>query len=232
MESADIEPICNHLDSILKRTAACQIDDDADGEVVASGDQSEYDAALISSACDLVGTLASVLGADFAQLFPTFLPSMAQYYVRLLSGSSSSCRTDVSTQWQDLERSTGDRSTAIGSLAEIVNGMESGVTPFTDSLFPLFLRSLGDPEAEVQSNGAFAMGSLILHSQSDLSSQYLTVLGALHPLFEANTPNGPARRDNARDNACGAVARMILKNVEAVPLEQVRCFALLCLDSC
>lgn len=81
----DLEGICTHLSSILKRTAACQIDDDADGEVVASGEQSEYDAALISSACDLVGTLATVLGAEFAQLLPMFLNDMAQYYVRDLS---------------------------------------------------------------------------------------------------------------------------------------------------
>lgn len=176
------------------------MDPEGDGGA-APGEQSEYDAALISSACDLVGTLASVLGSDFAQLFNTFLPDMAQYY--------------------DVERSTGDRSTAIGSLAEIVNGMEASVTPFTDTLFPLFLRALGDTEAEVQSNGAFAMGSLLYHTQRDLTSQYLAVLGALRPLFEPTPAGAPPRRDNARDNACGAVARMVLRNVEAVPLDQV-----------
>lgn len=98
--------------------------------------------------------------------------------------------------------------------------MESAVTPFTNNLFPLFLKSLSDPEAEVQSNGAFAMGSLIFHTQTDLSSQYLTILGSLHPLFELTSALA-TRSDNARDNACGAVARMILKNVDAVPLDQV-----------
>lgn len=77
----DVEPMCKHLDEILQRKAPCQIDDEADAEVQKLGEQSEYDAALVSSACDLVGTLASVLGSDFAQLFPTFLPHMAQYYV-------------------------------------------------------------------------------------------------------------------------------------------------------
>lgn len=92
-------------------------------------------------------------------------------------------------------------------------------TPFTGKLFPLFLQALSDPEAEVQSNAAFAIGSLLYHSQTDLSSQYLQVLGALHPLFAAG-PDG-TRRENAQDNACGAVARMILKNSAAVPLDQV-----------
>lgn len=96
--------------------------------------------------------------------------------------------------------------------------MESAVTPFTEGLFPLFLRSLADPESEVQSNGAFAMGSLILHSETDLSSQYLNILGVLHPLFG---PSDDRKKENARDNACGCVSRMIIKSVAAVPLDQV-----------
>ncbi|KAM0786714.1 hypothetical protein ACM66B_002156 [Microbotryomycetes sp. NB124-2] len=195
-----VEPICTHLDELLRRQAPCQIDEDAeDDDVPGLGEQSEYDAALIGAACDLVGTLASVLGSDFAQLFPTFLPNMAQYY--------------------DLQRTTGDRSTAIGSLAEIVNGMEGAVTPFTDQLYTLFLRALSDPEAEVRSNAAFAMGSLLWHTQADLSAQYLTVLSALHPFFVGELSSSSA--ENARDNACGAVARMLLKRSDALPMDQV-----------
>lgn len=86
------------------------------------------------------------------------------------------------------------------------------------------MTSLSDPEAEVQSNGAFAMGTLIFHTQTDLTPHYPSILQALHPLFKATSPGGPVRMENARDNACGAVARMILKNIDAVPLEQVRFF--------
>lgn len=71
----------------------------------------------------------------------------------------------------------------------------------------------------MQSNAAFAIGSLIWNTQTDLSSQYMTVLGALHPLF--NPSGDGTRKENAQDNAAGAVARMILKNQAAVPLEQV-----------
>ncbi|GAA5874928.1 hypothetical protein JCM1840_007153 [Sporobolomyces johnsonii] len=195
-----VQPICEQLSLILKRKAPCQIGDDEDEQNVAAGEQSEYDAALIGAACDLVGSLASTLGADFAQLFPAFASDMSSYY--------------------DRDRSTADRSTAIGSLAEVVNGMEAASTQFADSLFPLFLQGLSDPEPEVQSNAAFAMGSLLFHSQTDLSSQYLTVLGALHPMF-ALPDDGQSKHENAKDNACGAIARMILKNQAAVPLEQV-----------
>lgn len=86
---ADVEPICTHLQQILQRKAACQVDGDEEEAALAAGDQSEYDAALISSAMDLVGTLASVLGADFAQLMPMFQNDMAQYYVRPLHRSTT-----------------------------------------------------------------------------------------------------------------------------------------------
>ncbi|GAA5974435.1 hypothetical protein JCM11641_003210 [Rhodosporidiobolus odoratus] len=193
---AYVQPVCEQLSLILKRKAPCQIADDEDEAAVAAGEQSEYDAALIGAAADLVGSLATTLGSDFAQLFPAFLPDMVAYY--------------------DRERSMSDRSTAIGSLAEIVNGMESAATPFTETLFPLFLTALADPEPEVQSNAAFAMGALLFHTQADVSSQYMNVLGALHPLFGL-PDDGASKHENAKDNACGAVARLISKNVAAVP---------------
>lgn len=95
------------------------------------------------------------------------------------------------------------------------------MTPFTADLYPLFLRALHDPEYEVSSNAAFAIGSLLFQTQADLSPHYLEILGALQRLFEPIPENAPLKRDNARDNAVGAVARMILKNAEAVPLDQV-----------
>ena len=217
MLPADIEPLVNHLIQILQRTAPCQIDEDDEEEGAAAGEQSEYDAALISAACDLVGTIATVLGEEFAPMFPTFLPAMKQYYVCRSSPVFASPSL-MTFGIQDVTRSSGDRSTAIGSLAEIVNGMGAGVSPFTSDLFTLFLGALNDPETEVQSNAAFAMGSLVLATTTDISSQYLTILGALHPLFEIGVE---AKKDNARDNACGAVARMILKNQAALPLDQV-----------
>ncbi|POY75272.1 hypothetical protein BMF94_1642 [Rhodotorula taiwanensis] len=198
-----VQPICEEVSKILQRKAACQLDDDEDEEDEREqngADQSEYDAALIGAAADLVGSLATTLGADFAPLFSGFLPDMVKYY--------------------DPARSTADRSTAIGSLAEIVNGMEGAITPFTERLFPLFVQALADPEPEVQSNAAFATGSLMYHSQTDLSSQYLPVLSALHPLFGLPR-DGQAKHENAIDNACGAVSRMIVKNQQAVPLDQV-----------
>ena len=56
----------------------------------------------------------------------------------------------------------------------------------------------------------------------DLSPQYLHLLAGLQPFFAVAADAAPAQF-NARDNAAGAVARIILKNTAAVPLDRV-CF--------
>lgn len=98
--------------------------------------------------------------------------------------------------------------------------MKSAVTPQTMPLLELFYRALSDPDPEVLTNAAFASGLLVEHSNVDLSPQYAHLLQALHPLF--NVPaDAPSARLNARDNAVGAVSRMIYKSMDAVPLGQV-----------
>lgn len=128
--------------------------------------------------------------------------------------------TTLIVSLQKKSRSLSDRSSAIGCLAEIIDGLKGAVTPHTAPLLELFYKALGDSDAEVQSNAAFATGQLIENSEADLSPQYMQLLTALQPLFSVE-PEAPAPRLNAKDNAAGAVARMILRNASAVPLDKV-----------
>ena len=98
--------------------------------------------------------------------------------------------------------------------------MKGAITPSTKPLLELLWRAVGDPDAEVQSNATFATGLLVENSKQDLSPQYIALLGALQPLFDLPA-DASAPRLNARGNACGAVARLILRNANAVPLPQV-----------
>jgi hypothetical protein len=59
----------------------CQQDPDQEDEEE-SEEQAEYDSVLISSASDLVSTLASALGPDFSQAFGAFMPLLFKYSVR------------------------------------------------------------------------------------------------------------------------------------------------------
>ena len=98
--------------------------------------------------------------------------------------------------------------------------MKSAVTPQTQPLLELFYRALSDPDPEVLTNAAFASGLLVEHSDMDLSPQYMHLLQAYRPLFTVPA-DAPTARLNARDNAVGAVSRMIYKNMSALPLDQV-----------
>jgi importin-4 len=98
--------------------------------------------------------------------------------------------------------------------------MKGAITPWTEPMLELFYRALGDGDAEVMSNAAFASGMLVEHSNADLSPQFQPLLGALHPLFVV--PEGaPQPRLAAKDNAVGAVGRLIVRNTAAVPLDKV-----------
>ncbi|KAI0774802.1 ARM repeat-containing protein [Trametes elegans] len=195
-----LEHFANIAIQVLEQKAICQQDPDQDESEDAPEDSAEYDSILISSAGDLVAALATALGADFASGFAKFFPLISKYYKK--------------------NRSLSDRSSAIGCLSEIIGGLKSAITPWTEPLMDLFYRALSDEEPEVQCNAAFASGLLIEHSEVDLSPQYLHLLAALRPLFVV-APDAPAAKLNARDNAVGAVGRMIVKNTAAVPLDQV-----------
>lgn len=98
--------------------------------------------------------------------------------------------------------------------------MKQAITTFTEPLSELFFQALGDEEPEVNSNAAFAIGMLVEHSSVDLSARYLHILGALYPLFNI-TPDAITTKFTARDNAAGAVARLIVRNPGTIQYEQV-----------
>ncbi|KDQ49200.1 hypothetical protein JAAARDRAFT_43038 [Jaapia argillacea MUCL 33604] len=195
-----LEDISAMAVQILEQKALCQQDPDQDETEEAPEDQAEYESVLVSSAGDLVAALANTLGADFAPAFGKFFPLIAKYYKK--------------------SRSLSERSSAIGCLAEIIGGMKTAVNDWTHPLIELFYKALSDDEPEVQSNAAFAAGLLVEHSGVDLSPQYLHILAALRPFFVV-APDAPSQKFNARDNACGAVGRLLVKNTAAVPLDQV-----------
>lgn len=81
----ELEDICQNVKMILEGKSLCQQDPDADEDEEPLEDQAEFDSVLISSTSDVVATLASVLGPDFAQVFGTFLPLIAKNMVGCLS---------------------------------------------------------------------------------------------------------------------------------------------------
>ncbi|KZT55244.1 ARM repeat-containing protein [Calocera cornea HHB12733] len=195
------EEIANLAMAVLDKSHLCQQDTDAaeeDPEDVIE-DQAEYDSVLTSSAMDLVAGLAHAYAGAFKNAFPKFLPLIAQY-----AGKGHSMT---------------DRSAAIGTFGEIIGAMGPAVTDFTVPLGQLLMPVLEDDEAEVRSNAAYAIGVLVEHSEMDMSGEYLNILARLQPFFKTEETTGSPM--NARDNACGAVARMLLKSLDKLPAAQV-----------
>jgi len=192
-----LEATCTYTHMILDKKAPPQVD--AETEEADTEDSSEYESVLISAATDLVGAMANVFGADFAGPLQQFLPLICKYY--------------------SPGRSQSDRATAIGSLGEIIVGMKNAITPFTQDILTVLSHSITDEEASVRSNSAFAAGVLIENTDADLTQHFPSLLTALQPYF-AKSEDEADDLKTARDNACGCLARMILKSPEAVPLDQ------------
>ena len=98
--------------------------------------------------------------------------------------------------------------------------MKDAISPHTQPLLELIYLALSDSESTVLSDAAFALGLVVENSQVDLSQQYLQLLGALRPIFVV-TADASAVKLNAKDNAAGAVGRLIVRNTAAIPLDQV-----------
>jgi hypothetical protein len=189
-----LEDIAQNLLEVFEKKSICQQAYD-DGDYDEEEDDLESESLLISSAGDLVAALCETVGPNFSNYFKVYLPLIAKYY------------KPTKTQTE--------KSMAVGCLGECVAGIKSAVTPFTDRLLEIFTKACGDEDELVRSNAAFALGTLTLHTQVDLSEHYHTLLTALSPLFNNQT------LPNTVDNAAGAVARLILAHPEAVPLDQV-----------
>jgi hypothetical protein len=83
------------------------------------------------------------------------------------------------------------------------------------------MQAVQDKEPEVKSNAAFGLGVLVENSdQAWTKEDFEAFLFRLRPLFQIG--EGASKADyNARDNAVGAVSRMILTNASLVPLDTV-----------
>ncbi|KAI7878296.1 ARM repeat-containing protein [Lichtheimia hyalospora FSU 10163] len=189
-----VEDIARYLLDIFEKRSICQQEYDED-DYIDEDEEAESESALIGAAADLVAALCETIGEGFSSYFDVFLPLIAKYYKKT--------------------KTPAERSMAIGCLGECIRGVKSAVTPHTERLLQLFVKGTGDEDQTVRSNSAYALGILVTYSQINLSSQYPTILTALHPLFH----NQPL--PNTTDNAAGAVARLMLVHPDAMPMEQV-----------
>lgn len=208
-DSASLEELCVQLMKLLNKEHPSQIDDEEEGAHDEEEDESSETATMLyDSALEILISLSLTLGPDFVKVFESFKDIIA---------------SNVNSKDKTM------RVSSIGCLAEISAGLKEA-NPYSDELFKLFTDKLAhDKSLEVKSNAAYGVGIVVEHSTADLSSTYPTVLRLLFALLnKVERRQSKAEDEDSKEvinrsyaNACGCVARMLLKNVSAVPLEHV-----------
>jgi len=187
--------ICTQIQAIFENKAFCQQDQVDEEGAMDEDEQAEHEALLISAACDLIGTLALDLGPDFVSTFHVFLPYLMKNF-------------------HHPKRSSADRCAIVGALSDVTVGLNVAVTEFTEKFYSVFLKSLDEEEGAFKTNSVFGLGVLVEHTTVDMSSQFPVLLQAISPFFQDQ------KLPQVTDNACGCLARMILKHPQSADLEQ------------
>lgn len=211
-DTALLEKLCVQLMLILKKEHTCQMQDE---EEFAGDDDSETDVLLFESALEVLCSLSEQLGADFNRIFSSF----KDIILSQVGSESKSKRVCV-----------------VGSLAAIALGLKESNQSSEDFL-RVFTESLANESSlEVKGNAAYGLGILVEYCPNDLSSAYSTFLELLFNLLSQTQSKSDIDEEETQEtikrasaNACGCVARMALKNQEAVPLPQVIPALLSCL---
>ncbi|KAL3469703.1 armadillo-type protein [Aspergillus californicus] len=181
------------ITDIITKQHPCQLEYADEGED-AGEETSEFDWIVVDTALDVVSGMAAALGDSFAELWKVFEKTVLRY-----AGSTESI----------------ERATAVGVLAECINGMGASASQFTPSFLKLLVHRLTDEDAQTKSNAAYAVGRLVEHSTSnDIVKEFPTILSRLEQLLHQDV-------SRLQDNATGCLSRMILRHRESVPIKDV-----------
>ncbi|KAJ5519494.1 HEAT type 2 [Penicillium expansum] len=177
---------------IITKQHICQVEFGPEEETLEAGEESsEFDWIVVDTALDVVSGMAAAMGQSFAELWKVFEKTILRY-----AGSTESL----------------ERATAVGVLAECINGMGAAVTPFTSVFLKLLLHRLADEDSQTKSNAAYAVGRLIQHSnaEAEIIKEIPTILARLEACLQMDV-------SRLQDNATGCVSRMILRYRDSVP---------------
>ncbi|KAM4533641.1 importin-4 [Odontesthes bonariensis] len=195
-----LEEICCVIRDVLTKKTACQGggNDEADDEE----QQAEYDAMLQEFAGEGIPLLAASVPAD------KLAPFLNDLLPLIMSKTKSSC-------------TVADRSFSLGTIGEILQALVSAsggrglAGRLSNRLLPVLVAGVRDTDAEVRNNSVFGLGCLAQAAGPIIVSDYPMMLSVFSNML------GKESDRRVIDNLCAALCRMILSNVDAVPLEQV-----------
>ncbi|CAL5224745.1 g7478 [Coccomyxa viridis] len=196
--AAYLEKLISNITKVASGEALCQLAEEDEEEMEEEEEQEENpDENLLVAVGDALPALAAALGPD------TYAPIFAQQHAEALF------------KWMRGSQPDSVRAAGMGALAEVSRELGHHMVPYVPKLLPIILRELRCEMSDNRRNSAFAAGTLVSAAPEATSQHALNLLQALQPLFQADEEPG------TRDNAAGAVSRMILALGSHLPLEQV-----------
>nr|XP_043622520.1 importin-4-like [Erigeron canadensis] len=178
---------------LLQQKSACQqVESYSDSDK----DDFGHDKMLMDAVTDLLSAFSKAMGSNFATSFATLYDALMEF----AKGS----------------RSPQDWTMVVACLAEVAQNMGSPVSDYIDPVMPFVLKELASSSATNRRNAAFCVGELFKNG-GNCGLKYLSdALHCLYPLLEESEPDHAVR-----DNAAGAIAKMIMTHRDSVPLNQV-----------
>lgn len=195
-----LKEISHVIRDVLKKKTACQDGGADDGDD--DDQQAEYDAMLLEFAGEGIPLVTAAVPAD------SFAPFLNDLLPLIMSKAKSSC-------------TVAERSFSVGTIGEILHalvGVPGGqklAGRLVTRLLPVLVAGVKDSDPEVRNNSVFGLGCLAQAAGPGIVSDYPMMLSVFSNLL---TKESDLR---VIDNLCAALCRMIMSNVQAVPLEQV-----------
>ncbi|CAL4930241.1 unnamed protein product [Urochloa decumbens] len=193
---AAIEPYMIRLAEVtlvlLRQESSCQ-QVESDGED--DGDI-DHDEVLMDAVSDLLPAFAKVMGSYFDPIF-------AKLFDPLMKFAKS-------------PHPPQDKTMVVATLAEVAQEMGAPISAYVDRIMPLALKELASSDGTNRRNAAFCVGEICKNAGAAALKYYGDILRSLHNLFSNSESD-----DAVRDNAAGAIARMIMVQPQSIPLNQV-----------
>lgn len=173
----------------------CQEPAEAGEEDEEDEDDSEHEV-LLTTVTEVLPVMAQCLGPE------RYLPLFQKHF--------ESLRRHLKPSQPDVNRGT-----AVGGFAEVARHLGVAAAPFCEHMLPLAVRELKCDDSVNRRNAAFCLGALFESCPQQMLPNAPRVLQALHPIFAEE------KEADVRDNAAGAVCRLVHGCGGALPLEQV-----------
>ncbi|KAE8750906.1 hypothetical protein FOCC_FOCC002334 [Frankliniella occidentalis] len=194
------DAIINCIRDVLTYKTECQDEDEAGNEGGGGDDEddddAEQDELLIQYAGNIVPQLGKAMShEDFALYFQNILPM----FLNKMKKSSS----------------VSQRSFGVGTIAECMEALGPCSAQFVGDLLPMVLQMSQDEHQEVRNNAIYGLGEFVLNAKEATYPLYPQILNVLSVAVASEKHPGTL------DNIVGALCRMIVTNVNGIPINEV-----------